>query len=178
MHTLLASRASRSRSCSTVSGARTAATTMTTRRAQIPGSGSAHLGRMISASRSTAGPSLEARHDPQPDRSAAPPSQAPERRRRSAPPACATAAAESSALLAPQVLHGIAPLPGDRQDHGGVPWVRCTPHQASEARWRRCTWQHAVADGRRGSGQRQDRINCRSRRSLMTATIWACRQSV
>ena len=54
-------------------------------------------------------------------------------------------------------------LPGDRQDHGGVPWVRCGSHQAIESRRRRRARQPAVADDGGGKGQGQDRINRRSR---------------
>ena len=74
-------------------------------------------------------------------------------------------------------IPGRQSLPGNRQDLGGVPWVRRRSHQATEARWRRCARQYAVADEDGGKGQGQNRIGCRWRRALMAATIWACRQS-
>ena len=75
-------------------------------------------------------------------------------------------------------IPGQQSLPGNRQDLGGVPWVRCRPHQAIEAWRRRCARQHAVADDGGGKDQGQDRISSRSRRSSRAATIWACCQSV
>ena len=77
-----------------------------------------------------------------------------------------------------EIIPGRPSLPGNRQDLGGVPGGRRRSHQAIETRRRRCARQHAVADDRGGKGQGQDRVAGRSRRSLMAATIWACRQSV
>ena len=55
-------------------------------------------------------------------------------------------------------IPGQQSLPGNRQDLGGVPGVRCGSHQAIEARRRRCARQHGVADDGGGKGQGQDRI--------------------
>jgi hypothetical protein len=76
-----------------------------------------------------------------------------------------------------EIIPGQPSMSDDWQDLGGVSGVRCRPHQAIEARRRRRA-KYAMADRGGGKGQRQDRISGRSRRSLMAATIWACRQSV
>ena len=58
-----------------------------------------------------------------------------------------------------EIIPGRPSLPGDRQDLGGVPWVRRRSHQATETRRRRCARQQAVADDGGGKGQGQDRID-------------------
>ena len=52
-----------------------------------------------------------------------------------------------------EIIPGRPSLPGDRQDLGGVPWVRCGSHEAIEV-WRRpCAPQHAVGDDGGSEGQ-------------------------
>ena len=57
-----------------------------------------------------------------------------------------------------EIIPGQSPLPGNRKDVWGVPWIRGESRHAVEAWRRRFAVKYAVANQGRGQGQGQDRV--------------------
>ena len=57
-----------------------------------------------------------------------------------------------------EIIPGQSPLPGNRKDLWGVPWIRGESRHAVEAWRRRFAVKYAVANQGRGQGQGQDRV--------------------